>query len=164
MNIDEVKELLSQFDQSSLTEFDFRKDNFELYMNKNTTSGRVSIEAAPAQVNYTEKASETVVSSNESKSAKQDEKSSTQPVLSADVEVVASPIVGVVYLQPSPEKEVFKKVGDAVKKGEVICIIEAMKLMNEITAPIDGTITDILIHNEDVVEYDQPLFHISKGV
>ena len=73
---------------------------------------------------------------------------------------VVSPIVGIVYLQPAPDKPVFKKVGDQVAKGEVICIIEAMKLMNEITSETDGVITEILVENESVVEYGQTLFRI----
>ena len=74
--------------------------------------------------------------------------------------VVKSPIVGVVYLQPNPEAEVYVNVGDTVKKGDVLCLIEAMKLMNEITAPQDGVVTEILVTNEMVVEYNQPLIRI----
>ena len=76
---------------------------------------------------------------------------------------VKSPIVGIVYLQPAPDKPQFKSVGDSVKKGEVICIIEAMKLMNEITSEVDGKIVEILVENEAVVEYDQPLFRIQPN-
>ncbi len=75
---------------------------------------------------------------------------------------VVSPIVGIVYLQPAPDKPAFKKEGDQVAKGEVICIIEAMKLMNEITSEADGVITEILVENESVVEYGQPLFRIQQ--
>lgn len=76
---------------------------------------------------------------------------------------VKSPIVGIVYLQPSPDKPAFKKVGDKVTKGEVICIIEAMKLMNEVTSDVDGEIAAILIDNEEVVEYGQPLFIVQPN-
>ena len=73
---------------------------------------------------------------------------------------VKSPMVGVFYESPSPEADPYVKVGDKVKKGDVLCIIEAMKLLNEITAEQDGEIVDICAHNADVVEYGQTLFKI----
>ena len=73
---------------------------------------------------------------------------------------VKSPRVGVFYDSPSPEADPYVKVGDKVKKGDVLCIIEAMKLLNEITAEQDGEIVDICAHNADVVEYGQTLFKI----
>lgn len=69
-------------------------------------------------------------------------------------------MVGVFYDSPSPEADPYVKVGDKVKKGDVLCIIEAMKLLNEITAEQDGEIVDICAHNADVVEYGQTLFKI----
>ncbi len=74
--------------------------------------------------------------------------------------VVKSPMVGVFYAAPSPDMPPYVSVGDTVKKGDVICIIEAMKIMNEITADESGTVREILVGNGDVVEYDQPLFRI----
>ncbi len=73
---------------------------------------------------------------------------------------IKSPMVGVFYAAPSPEKPAFVSVGQSVQKGDVVCIIEAMKIMNEITAEQSGTITEILVQNGDVVEFDQPLFTI----
>ncbi|MBP3284283.1 MAG: acetyl-CoA carboxylase biotin carboxyl carrier protein [Clostridia bacterium] len=73
---------------------------------------------------------------------------------------IKSPMVGVFYAAPSPDAEPFVKVGSTVKKGDVLCIIEAMKLMNEITAEQDGTITEVCMKNGDVVEYSQVLFRI----
>ncbi len=74
--------------------------------------------------------------------------------------VVASPTVGVFYAAPSPDSKPFVEVGDKVKKGDTLCIIEAMKLMNEIPAETDGTILEICAANGQVVEYNQPLFRI----
>ena len=71
-----------------------------------------------------------------------------------------SPLVGTFYAAPSPEQPPYVKVGDSVTKGQVIGIIEAMKLMNEIESEKDGVIKEILVNNADVVEYDQPLFVI----
>ena len=73
---------------------------------------------------------------------------------------VKSGIVGVFYAAPGPDQAPFVEVGKRVKKGDVLCIIEAMKLMNEITAEFDGEVVDICVHNGDVVEYGQTLFKL----
>ena len=74
--------------------------------------------------------------------------------------VVKSPMVGTFYAKPSPDSEAFVTVGQKVKKGDVLCIIEAMKLMNEIESEFDGEITEILVKDEETVEYGKPLFVI----
>ncbi len=79
---------------------------------------------------------------------------------SASGKTIKSPMVGVFYAAPSPDRPSFVNVGDTVSKGDIVCIIEAMKIMNEIPATESGTITEILVENGDVVEYDQPLFKI----
>lgn len=161
MDIKEVKELLTQFDQSSLTEFDLREGSFELYMNKNAVSQRTvqTVQAQPEVNNATENTS-TAVETEPKITARPAE----APLQAAtEGEEITSPLVGVVYLQPAPDKAMFKSVGDKVKKGEVVCIVEAMKLMNEITSTVDGTITEILVENEAIVEYNQPLFRVAKG-
>lgn len=155
MDINEIRELVSQFDQSSLTEFDLREGQFELYMNKNKTNRGMNM----VQTNETLPVSEPVNAMPEEATTVPKPTKEKELVVFDGIEVV-SPIVGIVYLQPAPDKPVFKKVGDQVAKGEVICIIEAMKLMNEITSETDGVITEILVENESVVEYGQPLFRI----
>ena len=74
--------------------------------------------------------------------------------------LVLSPTVGVFYSAPSPDARPFVEVGDQVKKGDTLCIIEAMKLMNEIPAELDGTVAEICVGNGQVVEFNQPLFRI----
>lgn len=74
--------------------------------------------------------------------------------------IIKSPMVGTFYSKPSPNKETFVKTGDIVKKGQVICIVEAMKLMNEIESEFDGEIVEICVKDGDIVEYGQPLFKI----
>jgi acetyl-CoA carboxylase biotin carboxyl carrier protein len=76
----------------------------------------------------------------------------------ANCKKLVSPMVGTFYSSPSPDKSAFVKVGDKVKKGQPICIIEAMKLMNEIESELDGEIVKILVNNEEMVEFGQPLF------
>ncbi len=74
--------------------------------------------------------------------------------------VITSPLVGTFYAAPAPGKDSFVKVGDPVKKGQVVGIIEAMKLMNEVESEVDGVIEEILISDEEVVEYGQALFRV----
>ena len=82
---------------------------------------------------------------------------------SANDHTINAPIVGTFYSAPSPDADPFVSVGDRVSKGDVLCIIEAMKLMNEIECEVPGTIKEILINNSEPVEYDQPLFIIEKS-
>jgi len=77
--------------------------------------------------------------------------------------LITSPFVGTFYRAPSPEAPPFTDVGQAVRKGQVVCIVEAMKLMNEIESEIDGKILEILVKNAEHVEYGQPLFRIEKA-
>jgi acetyl-CoA carboxylase biotin carboxyl carrier protein len=79
----------------------------------------------------------------------------------SDLIDITAPIVGTFYVSPSPEAPAYVKVGDKVERGKVLCIIEAMKLMNEIEAEISGTIVEILVKNEEPVEYGQVLFRVS---
>jgi acetyl-CoA carboxylase biotin carboxyl carrier protein len=152
MDVTEIKDLLTQFDSSTLTEFDLKEGSFELYMNKNKTSTRVNetvtVAPTPAAVTVAPAAPATV------------ESEGATPKASTAGKEIKSPIVGIVYLQPSPDKPNFKAVGDTVKKGEVVCIVEAMKLMNEIVSEYDGVIAEVLVENEAVVEFDQPLFKV----
>lgn len=145
MNISEIKDLLAQFDASTLREFSYKNNGEELNLSKNQTSSVTAAPvAAPAAV-------ETPATPVEEASA---------PPQAAEGEVVESPLVGVAYLSPSPEKPAFVSVGDTVKKGQTLLIVEAMKVMNEVPAPKDGVITEILVANEEVVDYGKGLVRI----
>ncbi len=83
------------------------------------------------------------------------------PVTSNEnLSVVVAPLMGTFYDSPSPDADSFVKVGDVVEEGDTLCILEAMKLMNEITSEIKGEIIEVLVSNEELVEYNQPLFKI----
>lgn len=82
------------------------------------------------------------------------------PEKEENYKIVKSPMVGTFYESSSPEKEPFVKVGDKVHKGQVLCIVEAMKLMNEIESEFDGEIVEVCVKNEEMVEYGMPLFKI----
>lgn len=157
MNVNEVKELLALFDASTVREMDLSIDNVALKLSKNTQSAAASAPApsGPETVSQPVANPQPVVPPAETQAASEP----TPPVAAG--KLVESPIVGVVYLSSGPDKPVFKQVGDRVEVGDVLCIVEAMKLMNEITSDVAGEITEILIDNEDVVEYGQPLFRIA---
>ena len=160
METHEVKELLSQFDQSTLTELQLKKETFELYFNKNTTSGLQSASSAPASAPAAN-AAPTPAAPTPAVSATPDTVETAKPVLEG--KKVVSPLVGVVYLKPSPDKDNFKQIGDHVKKGDILCIVEAMKVMNEIVSDVDGELVEVLVESEQIVEYNQPLFRVKEG-
>lgn len=78
----------------------------------------------------------------------------------ANVHVIKAPLVGIFYGGPNPEHPPYVQMGQRVKKGDILCIIEAMKMMNELTASVDGVVTGVLAQNEQMVEFDQPLFEV----
>ncbi|MGX7417648.1 acetyl-CoA carboxylase biotin carboxyl carrier protein [Carnobacterium gallinarum] len=159
MNIAEVKEMLALVNASDLTEFDLQIDNVVLHMSKNTNSANVNQQVATpsSEVTVAQSANQTVRSQP---STITEAEIAEEVITEKEGSLVRAPIVGVVYLAASPDKPDFKKVGDTVEIGETLCIVEAMKLMNEITSDVAGTIAEILIENEQVVEYNQPLYRI----
>lgn len=162
MDFNQVKELLSLVDQSSLKEFHIQMDNAAIQMSKNTGSVQLGTGAA-AQPEKMVPAEATTVQNTPAYSSSQptSEVAMETEVLSAkEGAEILSPIVGVVYLSSEPGKPEFKKVGDEVKVGETICIVEAMKVMNEIKSEQDGVIAEVLVEDSEVVEYNQPLFRI----
>ena len=161
MNISEIKDLMAQFDQSSLREFSYSNQSDSLHLSKNEGVASPAPAAVPAQ--QATPAPAAVLSSQESPAP---EAAPASPVASSEVapaaegDVVESPLVGVAYLAPSPEKPAFVSVGDQVKKGQTLLIIEAMKVMNEVPAPRDGVVTEILVANEEMVEFGKGLVRI----
>lgn len=155
MNITEIKDLMSQFDQSSLREFSYSNAGETLHFSKNQQAIAAPspiVEAPLAPVAPASPAPVQVVETSEATPA---EVSSA-----AEGAVVESPLVGVAYLSPAPDKPAFVTVGDTVKKGQTLMIIEAMKVMNEVPADRDGVVTEILVANQDVVEFGQGLVRI----
>ena len=158
MNLNEIKDLMAQFDQSSLREFSYKNGTDELQFSKN--EARMASEA-PAQVAPvpTAVAASPVVSSPSApvESAVEEAPAPAETTVAPEGEVVESPLVGVAYLAAGPDKPAFVTVGDSVKKGQTLVIIEAMKVMNEIPAPKDGVVTEILVSNEEMVEFGKGL-------
>lgn len=156
MNITEIKDLMSQFDQSSLREFSYSNAGGTLHFSKNQQAIAAPSSKLEAPLAPVAPASPAVPAAETSEPAPAE--ASVSPV--AEGAVVESPLVGVAYLSPSPDKPAFVAVGDTVKKGQTLMIIEAMKVMNEVPADRDGVVTEILVANQDVVEYGQGLVRI----
>lgn len=161
MNIAEIKDLLAQFDASSLREFSYKTGGEELVFSKNEAKSApaapVTASAAPAAAEVSSAAPAPSASPAVAEAAAS---SAIAPSQAAEGDVVESPLVGVAYLSPAPDKPAFVAVGDTVKKGQTLLIIEAMKVMNEVPAPRDGVVTEILVANEDVIEFGTGLVRL----
>ncbi|UJD02627.1 acetyl-CoA carboxylase biotin carboxyl carrier protein [Streptococcus oralis] len=161
MNLNEIKDLMAQFDQSSLREFSYKNGTDELQFSKN--EARMASEA-PAQVAPvpTPVAASPVVSDTSTPVERSVEEAPApaETTVAPEGDIVESPLVGVAYLAAGPDKPAFVTVGDSVKKGQTLVIIEAMKVMNEIPAPKDGVVTEILVSNEEMVEFGKGLVRI----
>ena len=140
MDIRKIRELVRIMDSSSLTELSYRDDEMSVSLTRATM-------AAPAQ-------SAPVLAPAAPASAPAPEEDETL--------LVTAPIVGTFYSAPAPDAPAYVKVGDHVKKGQTVCILEAMKLMNEIDVEYDCEIEAVLVSNEQKVEYGQPLFRVRK--
>jgi len=155
MEIKDLKELIKSLDQSSIQTFEMEENNLKLKISKEQNSVIMPLQEtlAPMTVAQTQ-----VLPIQQAQPQ--------EPQVEVEIEeddsliIVQSPMVGVFYASPSPESDVFVQVGSHVKKGQPLCIIEAMKIMNEIEAEIDGEIVEILVGNEDVLEYGQPIMKV----
>ena len=152
MKLDEIKELIRIFGKSKLDKIQIKQKDFEIEMEKGaeptaTAPAAKVVTAAPVQAAAPAVEQKTTVSETKKK---------------IDGEVITSPMVGTLYSSPSPDSPPFIKVGDRVKRGDVLCILEAMKIMNELEAEYDCKILDILVENGETVEYDKPLFIVEK--
>ena len=148
MEFEKMIELIKTVSDSNLTQFQIEEDGFKLSM-KTDKQSKVVVqkqESVPKEIQS--------VAIADAEPAEQKE------IKKANGNVVKSPLVGTFYSASSPDSDPFVKVGDTVKKGQVLGIVEAMKLMNEIESEFDGVVKEIQIENEQVVEYGQPLFVI----
>jgi len=159
MNLNEIKDLMAQFDQSSLKEFSYKNGTDELVFSKN--EAKLVAETSPAPQPVVVPAVAPTVAPQAQTTPAVEAVSESSPTESvAEGDLVESPLVGVAYLAAGPDKPNFVSVGDTVKKGQTLVIIEAMKVMNEIPAPKDGVVTEILVENEEMVEFGKGLVRI----
>ncbi len=153
LNLDEIKELIELVSDKQFNEFELERGSFRLRLQKGLL--RVVAESAPPApaIVETRFASPTVAAA-----APTPEPAPAPAAPEENLHIVTSPIVGTFYRSSSPTAEPFVKLGDSVEEGKTLCIIEAMKLMNEIQSDASGAVAKIFVENGQPVEYGQPLF------
>ncbi len=142
MDLNEIKELMNQLEASKLRKMFIKKGDFEISLEKEEHFTAPGVQRA----SYVEIPSQ----------AQQPQKIEEQP----QGNFVTSPMVGTFYGSPAPDQPPFIKVGDRVNEGTVVCIIEAMKVMNEVKAGLNGTVAEVILHNGQPVEFGSRLFRI----
>ncbi len=149
MDTKQIKSLMKEFDDSGLSRIKITKEDFSIELEKATNlvaAPAAAVAAVPAQASAPAAAT------------------TTQAPAPAEItgDAILSPMVGTFYASPSPDSPPFVKVGDVIKKGQVVAILEAMKIMNELEADFDCKILEVLATNGQAVEYDMPLFIVEK--
>lgn len=154
LNMPELREIAELVDQYGFTDFEFENENIKVRLSKNPAPQivqafhQMSTSPAPVQTPAIEQ--------------KQESAAEAEINSDANLHKITSPIVGTFYGSPAPDKEPYVKEGDTVAEGTIVCIVEAMKLMNEIEADAAGEIVKVYVENGQPVEYGQPLFGIRK--
>ena len=157
MDLDEIKQVLEMMREHDLAEFELERDGVKLRLRKNTGNQWNGTVPPLPQVTFVPPVVAAVPAGNDG--------ASPAPVLAPanediDLAIVKSPIVGTFYRSSEPGAKPFADIGQVVKKGQVLCIIEAMKLMNEINAECDGEIVKVYVENGQAVQYGERLFAI----
>ena len=149
MNLKDIQELIDFISRSEFSHFEMENEGFKLKLVRrgNEDEPQVRLEAPAAGAIPAAAPVEAAPS----------------PEVAHDLHEIKSPIVGTFYRSPSPQADTFVETGSVVKKGQVLCIVEAMKLMNEIESDVDGEVVSILVVNGQPVEYGEALFHLRPG-
>lgn len=164
VNLDELRELIDLVRENEFTEFELARDDFRVRFRRGYEAGEpVASAAAPAAPPAAQPGDETS-EARAAAVARQHPGAKAETEASEDqgLHIISSPIVGTFYRSPSPNADSFVKIGTAVEADTVVCIIEAMKLMNEIQAETSGEVVKIYVENGQPVEYGQPLFGIKR--
>lgn len=143
MEFEQIEKLIKAVSDSSITNFTLEEGNLKLVLEKNTQTQVIQSVSSLPQIQA-------------------EPQIAMQTAIKQEGKIIQSILVGVFYGAPGPDEAPFVKVGDTVKKGQIVGIIEAMKLMNEIECECSGVIEEILIKDGDMVEYGQPLFRIKE--
>ena len=155
MDYQQILELVKEVSKEGLTNFEYTEGNIRIAMSCPQPEEKIVV---PASNLVLQEAAGAGANTVETAAPAQQEPEQIAEEKGGNV--VKSPLVGTFYAAPSEDAQPFVKVGDTVKKGQTLAIVEAMKLMNEIESEFDGVVTEILVENEDNVEYGQPLFRI----
>jgi len=169
MNQKEIKELIELLVEKDITEFELERGDMKLHVKRGTSAAPAIVQLAPAlpavaapTLAHAPAAATATPPAQTAAAATPAAPAPAGDAADPDLFVVKSPIVGTYYEAPSPGTPPFVKVGDTVKEGQVLCIIEAMKLMNEIEAEVSGVIAKMFVGNGSPVEYGMSLFGIRK--
>ena len=154
MNVEEIKELMTLFNDSNMTEFHLSNEEFEVQFSKREEYPQVVSNAVASVANVASPVEAAPVNAAPSTEAQ------VAPQVAADAKYITSPIVGVVYLQSSPDADPFVQVGKQITSNDTVCIIEAMKIMNEIKSDFNGEVVEVLVENGQMVDFGQKLFAI----
>lgn len=146
LNLDELKDLIATLEEGGVSEFEYEDENSRVRL----SFGKAGVAYAPLAAPAPSSPAATAASAAAAES-------------DANVAFITSPFVGTFYRAPAPGADSFTDIGKAVKPGQTLCIVEAMKLMNEIESDVAGTILEILVENGTSVEFGQKLFKVKKG-
>ena len=165
MRFDEVKELIELINNSDLSYFEMRDDKEFIKMDKSITRNYISnsndlFDNNLNKLAITDLSNDVYIKTEVKENIEENYPSQNND--DADVEAIVSPIVGTFYEAMSPEDEPFVSIGQKINKGQVVCIVEAMKLMNEISAEFDCEIVSVLGENGQMVQYGEPLFKVRR--
>ncbi len=159
MDYKDIKKLMDDMGNSKLDSLEIEfPEGIKISMKKNTNKEVIITNQAPNIIEGSAPLTVPVVKEQKEKSlVKVDQKEMQDE---ENLKIIKSPMVGTFYASSAPNKPPFVKLGDKVKKGQVVCIVEAMKLMNEIESEFDGEVVEICVNNEDIVEYGKPLIKL----
>lgn len=167
MNFKEIQDLIKLINKTNLTEFKIKDGEFNLSIKKGDDDKAIVVQQpvmqypsaqVPVQPNFQAAAPATPEAPAQAAAPASEKKTDSSNYLE-----VRSPIVGTFYRSSSPENPPFAKVGDTIAKGDVVCIVEAMKLFNEIESEVSGTIVQVMVEDAQPIEYDQVLFLVDPA-
>lgn len=161
--IGEIRELIRLLDETSVSELQVESGDSKLFIRKPAAQASPTSVPQPAPIVATASETDAVLKPSTKSVQGDEQESDAPPAADANVEVVTSPMVGTFYRSPSPEADAYVEVGSRVSDKSTVCIVEAMKLMNEIESEVSGVVIDILAENGQLVEYGQPLFKIQRA-
>ena len=160
MDFKQIQELIKIINKSNIGELSIEDGDFKITIKQKEEPGQTVV-AAPAAPVYAMPSAMQPPAPQSSTSAEQ--ASAAAPAKADNYITIKSPMIGTFYRRPSPDKPIFIEIGDEVAPGKVVCIIEAMKLFNEIESEISGRVVKILVDDASPVEYDQPLFLVEPA-
>ncbi|MBW4649122.1 MAG: acetyl-CoA carboxylase biotin carboxyl carrier protein [Kastovskya adunca ATA6-11-RM4] len=168
LDFNQLRELLAAIAQTDIAELTLKSADFELTVRKGVlpsppSSTPVSAGNAAAEITATPSSVAAIPAVGSLIPEPAVRGTSTSPPVDSKWEEVKSPMVGTFYRSPAPDEPPFVEVGDRIRNGQTVCIIEAMKLMNEIEAEISGQVMEVLVENGEPVEYGQPLLRINPA-